>query len=332
MEFKKYLRGVGDAGTRLLFKFRSGTHGLNEELGRHRGREGRKECLLCDAECESVSHVLWDCPAYVSIRSAFMLELRRELGDRFEHFQSLDGFEKSSYVLGSEAWEEFSSGLLGLIKDFVLSVWEERKVRLYGEHANVHQSHSQNDSGDLRGIAGGDGELGCLCGKADTSHLCDGSAHSSGCVVNGSSAMAAVLVIIIISSTLLHRTHTTHTQVCAAYSYAHSHTHTHTQHDIDESCGVGVGTCSFWSCPERQCIRCVCVALRFGNGGNLQLYSYSTCMQDVYHWWISGLEGLNHVSIGWPRPLWTFTSPVHYSWCPQELWTHHSILFINGEQ
>ena len=56
MEFKKYLRGVGDAGTRLLFKFRSGTHGLNEELGRHRGREGRKECLLCDAECESVSH------------------------------------------------------------------------------------------------------------------------------------------------------------------------------------------------------------------------------------------------------------------------------------
>ena len=144
VEFKKYLRGVGDAGTRLLFKFRSGTHGLNEELGRHRGREGRKECLLCDAECESVSHVLWDCPAYVS---AFMLELRRELGDRFEHFQSLDSFEKSSYVLGSEAWEEYSSGLLGLIKDFVLSVWEER---LYGEHANVHQSHSQNDSEGCR--------------------------------------------------------------------------------------------------------------------------------------------------------------------------------------
>ena len=28
-------------------------------------------------------------------------------------------------------------------------------------------------------------ELGCLCGKAGTSHLCDGSAHLSGCVVNG---------------------------------------------------------------------------------------------------------------------------------------------------
>ena len=68
------------------------------------------------------------------------------------------------------------------------------KVRLYGEHANVHQSHSQNDSGDLRGVAGGDGELGCLCGKAGTSHVCDGSAHSSGCVVNCSIAMAAFCV------------------------------------------------------------------------------------------------------------------------------------------
>ena len=65
-------------------------------------------------------------------------------------------------------------------------------IALLFEHANVHQSHSQNDSGDLRGVAGGDGELGCLCGKAGTSHLCDGSAHSSGCVVNGSNAMAAV--------------------------------------------------------------------------------------------------------------------------------------------
>ena len=123
---------------------------------------------MMQRECESVSHVLWDCPAYASCRSAFMLELRRELGDRFEHFQSLDSFAKSSYVLGSEAWEEYSSGL---IKDFVLNVWKERKVKLYGEQANIHQSHSQNYSGDMRGVAGGDGELGCLCGKAGTSHL-----------------------------------------------------------------------------------------------------------------------------------------------------------------
>ena len=73
VEFKKYLHGVSDAGTRLLFKFRSGTHGLNEELGRHRGREGKSECTLCGAECESVVHVLWECTAYSSSR----LVLRR---------------------------------------------------------------------------------------------------------------------------------------------------------------------------------------------------------------------------------------------------------------
>ena len=46
VEFKKYLHGVSDAGTRLLFKFRSGTHGLNEEPGRHRGREGKSESVF----------------------------------------------------------------------------------------------------------------------------------------------------------------------------------------------------------------------------------------------------------------------------------------------
>ena len=56
-DFKTYLHGVSDAGTRLLFKLRSGTHGLYEELGRHRGRNGRTECILCEDECESVVYV-----------------------------------------------------------------------------------------------------------------------------------------------------------------------------------------------------------------------------------------------------------------------------------
>ena len=99
IEFKKYLHGPGDAGSRLLFKFRSGTHGLNEELGRHRGREGRsaccvvKECLLCGDECESVSHVLWECPAYNICRSDFTAKLQDFLGEGFQDFQSLDSQE-----------------------------------------------------------------------------------------------------------------------------------------------------------------------------------------------------------------------------------------------
>ena len=58
----------------------SGTHGLNEELGKHRRREGRKECLLCGHECEGVSHVLWECPAYNICRSDFTAKLQDFLG------------------------------------------------------------------------------------------------------------------------------------------------------------------------------------------------------------------------------------------------------------
>ena len=40
VELKKYLHGTSDAGSSLMFKLRSGTHGLNEELGRLVGGRG----------------------------------------------------------------------------------------------------------------------------------------------------------------------------------------------------------------------------------------------------------------------------------------------------
>ena len=43
------------------------------ELGRHRGREGSKECELCGNECESVSCVFWECSVYSSSRADFLL-------------------------------------------------------------------------------------------------------------------------------------------------------------------------------------------------------------------------------------------------------------------
>ena len=69
----------------------SGTHGLNEELGRHRGREGKLECTLCCAECESVVHVLWEGSACSSSRASFMLKLEELLGDRYADFEALNG-------------------------------------------------------------------------------------------------------------------------------------------------------------------------------------------------------------------------------------------------
>ena len=117
VEFKRYLHGVSDAGTRLLFKFRSGTHSLNEELGRHRGRNGRTECVLCGDECESVVHVLRECPAYKDSREEFMIKHRSTLGEAFKDFEAL---ERVSFVLGCELWMENFDAMLALVKEYII--------------------------------------------------------------------------------------------------------------------------------------------------------------------------------------------------------------------
>ena len=128
-----------------MFKFRSGTHGLNEELGRHRGREGKTECSLCGNECENVSHVLWECSAYSSTRASFMKKLQEFLEDDYEDFESLENVEKSSYVLGSELWESKFDGLLALVKEYVVDVWEIRKHKLYdSDSGSCLQLHARS--------------------------------------------------------------------------------------------------------------------------------------------------------------------------------------------
>ena len=54
---------------------------VNEELGKHRGREGKKECVLC----ESVCHV---CPA------DFLQKLQECLGDSYLHFEAMNSSDK----------------------------------------------------------------------------------------------------------------------------------------------------------------------------------------------------------------------------------------------
>ena len=102
-KFKCSLNGVGDTGTRLLFKLRSGTHGLNEELGRHRGREGKYVCNLCGEDCESVSHFLRNCPVNSEHRALFLEHLKNNLGNDFVHFKSCG---KSHFILGNRALGE----------------------------------------------------------------------------------------------------------------------------------------------------------------------------------------------------------------------------------
>ena len=68
-----YLHVVSDMSSKLLFRFRSGTHGLNEELGRHSTRKSR---VFCDCGSESVEHVLWECSEYSSFVRNLLAILR----------------------------------------------------------------------------------------------------------------------------------------------------------------------------------------------------------------------------------------------------------------
>ena len=74
------------------------------------------------------------------------------LGDIFEHFQSLGSFEKASFVLGTELWENKCDSTLNRVS-YILDVWELRKVRLYGGNPSIEQSQSEIAPGELQGVA-----------------------------------------------------------------------------------------------------------------------------------------------------------------------------------
>ena len=99
IEFKKYLHGVADAGSRLLFKFRSGTHGLNEVIK-------NVSCMVMSVRvsvmcCGSVQDIVY------SSRVDFLLKLQEKL-------DVLDSIGKSSFILGTKLWEEHFDSLLHL--------------------------------------------------------------------------------------------------------------------------------------------------------------------------------------------------------------------------
>ena len=60
-------------------------------------------------------------------------------------FESLENVDKSSYVLGSELWENKFDGLLGLVKEYIVDVWEIQKRKLYdSDSGSGVQLHSQS--------------------------------------------------------------------------------------------------------------------------------------------------------------------------------------------
>ena len=156
--------------------------------------------------------VLWNCPAYNIIRKSFMEELSHLLGPKFSQFLSLDSVKKTSFILGSELWEENFSALLSLVKRFIVDVWEARKIKLYGNDSCPSKLPSQHSAENLAGTKGKlagksllyenvnkgninkSKELMAGLGVGDNNNCMqveDSSAHHCGCVAYGSLAMAA---------------------------------------------------------------------------------------------------------------------------------------------
>ena len=98
-------------------------------------------------------------------------------------------------MLGSEKWEDDLDALLHLVKKFIVAIWEVRKQTLYSDDSHPSQLQRQSSGRDWGPVAGVGGRVG-KSGKSGVSHgkgegnVC-GSAHSCGCVVNGSFARAA---------------------------------------------------------------------------------------------------------------------------------------------
>ena len=113
---------------------------------------------------------------------------------------------KSSYVLGSELWESKFDGLLALVKEYIVDVWEIRKHKLYdSDSGSGLQLRTQSSPGERSGKFSQNGKFGqngtfsqngtCMSGQKGKVHLgpnVSSSAHNSGCVVNGGGAMAAI--------------------------------------------------------------------------------------------------------------------------------------------
>ena len=117
--------------------------------------------------------------------------------------------EKSSYVLGSELWESKFDGLLALVKEYIVDVWEIRKHKLYNSDSGSGlQLHARSSPGERNGKFSQNGKFGQngkfsqngkvghgMSGQKGKVHLgpnVSSSAHYRGCVVNGSGAMAAI--------------------------------------------------------------------------------------------------------------------------------------------
>ena len=90
-----------------------------------------------------------------------MKKLQGLLDNDYEGFVSLGNVEKSSYGLGSELWESKFDGLLVLVKEYIVEMWEIRKDKLYdNDSGSGLQLHTQSSPGERSGKFSQNGKFG----------------------------------------------------------------------------------------------------------------------------------------------------------------------------
>ena len=67
----------------------------------HKGKNDNRQCKLCGEECESVVHVLWQCPVYDTIRNL----LRGGGGGALKTLVRSIILRKQALFLGCEIWD-----------------------------------------------------------------------------------------------------------------------------------------------------------------------------------------------------------------------------------
>ena len=158
------------------------TYGLNEELGRHRGREGKCICNLCSEECESV------CPVYSECRALFSVHLKIIYGNNLSILKVATCSGEIAFHSGNRALGNHYEALLHLVKSYIIDIWELCKSKLYGSGTGPlqHRSRPGRDT-----ACQGKGKFGKV-GGGKSFIVVYGSARSSGCKAHGPSAMATI--------------------------------------------------------------------------------------------------------------------------------------------
>eukprot|EP00271_Cylindrocystis_brebissonii_P003249 TRINITY_DN1401_c0_g1_i9.p1 TRINITY_DN1401_c0_g1~~TRINITY_DN1401_c0_g1_i9.p1 ORF type:complete len:1328 (-),score=159.78 TRINITY_DN1401_c0_g1_i9:667-4650(-) len=142
-----YLLGPYTLGRKLKFKFRSGSHGLQEEVGRRRGVDrSERTCDLCTLGVESVSHFLWECPMYADHRSKFLAALESILGtsDFARLPRELD--EKSRIIMSHKVWGGKGEEVDRCVSQYLMNAWIARCNKLHGEKSVYWGRRGEDES------------------------------------------------------------------------------------------------------------------------------------------------------------------------------------------